>query len=147
MMYFWYFSYERTNERLNNSTKYVLIILIVVGPSALNSNIHIIQVLFSQGLHQTTYFRTVMRLLSGEEKIERETDSQSTTPWNKNNRSWHWQTYHVTGVSRRQAQHFKKILQMSKLLNLGLYLESSWEMHSNKYKYAWYFFINLWNRR
>ena len=28
-----------------------------------------------------------------------------------------------------------------------LYLESPWEMNSNKYNYVWYWFINSWNTR
>ena len=38
---------------------------------------------------------------------------------------------------------------IQKLPNFGIswpYLESPLEMHSNKYKQAWYWFINSWNR-
>ena len=52
-------------------------------------------------------------------------------------------TYQATGVSWRQVLKKNHNFVLKKWQNSGiwwLYLESPWEMHSNKYKHAWYCF-------
>ena len=54
--------------------------------------------------------------------------------------------FHAADVSRRQVQKCHKICQKCQdFWTSLLYLESPWEMHSNKYKHAWYWFKNVWN--
>ena len=51
---------------------------------------------------------------------------------------------HVAGESRRQ---FKNVTKLSKMSTSWQYSESPWEIHSNKYKHARYWFSNSWNSR
>ena len=55
-------------------------------------------------------------------------------------------TYNAAGVSRRHVQNLTNISKNSKSFISLQYLESSWKTHSNKYKHAWYWFSNSWNR-
>ena len=59
--------------------------------------------------------------------------------WNLNCICFVLNTYHAAGESRRQLKNFRKYLKTNQHYKnwwLGLYMESPWEMHSNKYKHA-----------
>ena len=48
-------------------------------------------------------------------------------------------------VSRRQSQNVSKLFKNFNILKFGdYYLESPWQMHSHKYKHAWYWLRKLW---
>ena len=54
--------------------------------------------------------------------------------------------FHAAGEGRRQVKDVTTFVK--KCRNCGIswpYLKPEWKMHSDKYKHAWYWFINSWN--